>query len=239
MSTPFDGYRRLAAAFVRGQAGGGGSIALDEALARPALEDLSDDELDAIIRAGAGAGLRLHRFKCTAGLPRVARVIGMLRGLLPGSLLDIGSGRGVSLWPLLEAFPELEVTAVDRLAHRVEAIQAVGEGGVGRLRAAAMDAARLDFGDAAFDGVLALEVLEHIPEVGRAVREAVRVARRFVIASVPSKEDSNPDHIHLLDRSTLERLFLEAGALRVHFDGVPGHRIALATIRETAKGNQP
>jgi hypothetical protein len=233
MSTPFNGYRRLAAALVRGRAMGGWPIALDETLSRRALEDLADDELDAIIRAGAGAGLRLHGFKRTAGLPRVARVIGMLRGLQTGSLLDLGSGRGVSLWSVLEAFPELDVTAIDRLAHRIEAIQAVGQGGVSRLHASLMDATRLDFGDATFDGVLALEVLEHIPEVGRAVRETVRVARRFVIASVPSKEDSNPEHIHLLDRSTLERFFLEAGAVRVHFDGVPGHRIALATIRET------
>ncbi len=213
MRTPFEGYRRLAAAFVRGRAIGGWPATLDESACRRPLDELTDAELDAMIRAGSEAGLRFHGFKRTAGLPRVSRVIGMLRGLRPASLLDIGSGRGVALWPILDAFDDLDVTAIDRLEHRVEAIQAVRHGGVNRLRAALMDATRIEFADGSFDGVLALEVLEHVPEVGRAIREAVRVARRFVIASVPSKEDSNPEHIHLLDRATLERLFREAGAV--------------------------
>jgi SAM-dependent methyltransferase len=239
MSTPFDGYRRLAAAFVRGKAIGGWPITLDEDLTRRPLDELGDDELDLVIRAGLNAALRLHGFKRTAGLPRVARVIGILRGLQPDSLLDLGSGRGVALWPLLDAFPELGVRAIDRLVHRVETIQAVRQGGVTRLHGTHMDATRLTFADKSFDGVLALEVLEHIPEVERAVREAVRVARRFVIASVPSKEDSNPEHIHLLDRTTLERWFRKAGADRVRFDGVSGHLIALATVREAQAGTSP
>ena len=35
------------------------------------------------------------------------------RGLAPASLLDVGSGRGAFLWPLLEAFPGLPVIAVE------------------------------------------------------------------------------------------------------------------------------
>src|SRR4029077_11832653 len=93
MRTPFNGYGRLAAAFVRGQAIGGWPITLSEALCRGPLEDLTREELNSIIEAGLNAGLRLHGFKRTAGLPRVVRVIGMLRGLLPDSLLDLGSGR--------------------------------------------------------------------------------------------------------------------------------------------------
>ena len=38
--------------------------------------------------------LRLHRFKRTAGLPRVRRVLGALKGFAPETLLDVGSGRG-------------------------------------------------------------------------------------------------------------------------------------------------
>ena len=224
---------------MRGKAIGGWPVTLDESAVRRPLGELSDDELDAIIRAGSEAGLRLHGFKQTAGLPRVVRVIGMLRGLRPASLLDIGSGRGVALWPILDAFDDLDVTVIDRLEHRVEAIEAVRHGGVDRLRATLMDATRIEFADGSFDGVLALEVLEHIPEVGRAIRELVRVARRCVIASVPSKEDSNPEHIHLLDRATLERLFREAGALRVRFDGVPGHLIAMATVEKPRPGSDP
>lgn len=60
---------------------------------------------DASIEAGLEAGLRLHKFKRNTELPRVRTVLGILRGLLPENLLDIGSGRGTFLWPLLASFP--------------------------------------------------------------------------------------------------------------------------------------
>ncbi len=67
----------------------------------------------ATIEDGSNAGLRLHKFKQNAELPRVKRVSGILRGLAPDSLLDIGSGRGTFLWPLLASFPSIQVTAID------------------------------------------------------------------------------------------------------------------------------
>ena len=239
MSTLFEGYRQLAAAFVRGKVRRGSPIALDEVLNRLPLEDLTGHHLDAIIAAGLNAGLQLHRFKRTAGLARVTRVIGMLRNLGPASVLDVGSGRGVSLWPLMDTFTDLRVTSIDRLEHRVEAILTVRQGGLSRLEAALMDTTQLDYSDANFDGVLVLEVLEHIPDVEQAIREIVRVARRFVIVSVPSKADSNPEHIHLLDRSRLERSFRVAGATRVHFENLPGHLIALAILGNPLRGRRP
>ena len=62
---------------------------------------------DALDRARShGRACKLHKFKRIDELPRVRRVIGMLRGALrPTSLLDVGSGRGAFLWPLLDAFP--------------------------------------------------------------------------------------------------------------------------------------
>src|SRR5262245_47417977 len=88
----FDGdgryYTELAAAFVRGKIGGAG--------------DLSPEEL---IGLGKARGLRLHKFKRQAELPRVRKVLGFLQGIAPVSLLDVGSGRGAFLWPLLDSFP--------------------------------------------------------------------------------------------------------------------------------------
>lgn len=184
----------------------------------------------ALIAQGLQAGLRLHRFKRTAELPRVRKVLGVLRGLAPTDLLDVGSGRGVFLWPLLDAFPDLHVWAIDRLPHRIAGIDAVHRGGVSRLNAAVMDVARLGFGAQSVDGVTMLEVLEHLPDPAQAAREAVRVARRFVVVSVPSREDDNPEHIHLFTRAALERLLLTAGARRVSFDGVLNHLIAVALV---------
>jgi ubiquinone/menaquinone biosynthesis C-methylase UbiE len=183
----------------------------------------------ATIARGLSAGLRLHKFKRNSELPRVRRVLGALHGITPESLLDVGSGRGTFLWPLLDAFPALPVTAIDKDPRRASDLDAVTRGGVARLTAHRLDAMALAFADRAFDVVTMLEVLEHLPHPERAVAEAVRVARRFVLATVPSKEDDNPEHIHLFDEASLRRLFARAGVTAVRVDYVRGHILALAS----------
>src|SRR5438132_153094 len=89
-------YLDLAAAFVRGRVH-----------TPPGLSP------EATFRHGTAQGLRLHKFKRSQELPRIRRVFGFLHGLAPTDLLDIGSGRGVFIWPLLDTFPDLQVTATD------------------------------------------------------------------------------------------------------------------------------
>jgi ubiquinone/menaquinone biosynthesis C-methylase UbiE len=185
-------------------------------------------QLDAVIAAGTSAGLRLHRFKRTMELPRVRKTLGALRGLLPASLLDVGSGRGAFLWPLLDAFPALPVTTLDRLAHRVADMEAVRAGGAARLCPVLGDATALPFADRAFDGVTALEVLEHIPDTARALEEICRVAARFVIISFPAKPDDNPEHLHLFDPREVARRFAAHGFARVTTERVLNHAILIA-----------
>jgi ubiquinone/menaquinone biosynthesis C-methylase UbiE len=201
-------YVELGAAFARGRTG----------------ERLADDDA-AAFEEGKRRGLKMHKFKRNAELPRVRRVLSLLAGLAPESMLDIGSGRGTFLWPLLDAFPSLDVTAIDRDDQRASDLACVAKGGIGRLRAAKMDATALDFPDGAFDGVTVLEVLEHLETPERAAREALRVAKRFVVASVPSKPDDNPEHIHLFDVKSLGALF--AGARNVKIEHVLNHAVAL------------
>jgi 2-polyprenyl-3-methyl-5-hydroxy-6-metoxy-1,4-benzoquinol methylase len=188
------------------------------------------EELEREVRLGIEAGLRLHPFKLSTGLPRVTRVLGVLKGIAPTSLIDVGSGRGVFLWPLLSVLPDLPVVAVDTRREHLETIDAVHRGGIEHLRAQRMDATALAFDDDAFDVVTTLEVLEHIADVQRAVFELVRVARRFVVVSVPSKPDDNPKHLRLLDRAALDDLFSRAGVERLTFDNVLGHLIAVARV---------
>jgi ubiquinone/menaquinone biosynthesis C-methylase UbiE len=221
-------YTRLAAAYVRGKLARASDV--DRALFDPPLDTLDDAQRDALITLGRSRALRLHRFKRTMGLPRVAKVLGALKGIAPAELLDIGSGRGAFLWPLLDAFPWLPITALDTLDYRVADIQAVADGGVVNLKAVHGDTTRLLFDDGQFDVVTLLEVLEHIPDTTQALAAVCRVARRFVVFSVPSKLDDNPDHIHLFDAVTLERLLRGAGAGRVTFDYVPGHIVAVARV---------
>lgn len=209
-------FVHLASAFVRGKMGG-------------LPPDISSEQL---IRAGLSSGLRLHKFKRSTELPRVRKVLGILRGLRPASLLDIGSGRGTFLWPLLDAFPHLDVTAIDLNPVRVADINCVRAGGASNLRALQMNASHIELEDNFVEVVTALEVLEHLSAPQRAAAEAVRVAGKFVIASVPSKEDDNPEHVQSFDRRGLESLFLSAGAKSVKIDFVPNHIIAVARVAE-------
>jgi ubiquinone/menaquinone biosynthesis C-methylase UbiE len=210
-------YVALAAAFVRGRLG----IA-------PNVSTSTHD----LVRQGLKAGLRLHKFKRTMELRRVNQVLGVLRGLAPSELLDIGSGRGTFLWPLVDAFPGLPITAVDISERRVADIRAARAGGLEHVAAQAMDATHLRFADESFDVVTMLEVLEHIPQAQRALDEAVRVARRFLVLSVPSKPDNNPEHIHLFSGTILSDMLRLAGARRVTVEYVLGHLIVVARVFE-------
>lgn len=225
-------YQRLAAAYVRGTLGQASEFDAPEAAIRDLfaapLDDLAPDQLQAIVQRGLDSGLRLHRFKRTMGLPRVDKVLGILCGLQPDTLLDIGSGRGAFLWPLLDAFPYLRVTCTDILEHRVAGIQTVHEGGVATLVAVRADATALPFADGSFDVVTMLEVLEHIPDTRRALAEVCRVARRFVVLSVPMHPDDNPEHIHLFDQRELTGLLQQQGIARVSAEHVLNHLILVA-----------
>lgn len=212
-------YSQLAAAFVRGRLG------------RPDLGG------NALIALGREQGLRLHRFKRN-DLPRVHKVIGILKGLRPDGLLDVGTGRGTFLWPLLDAMPELPVTAIDLAFHRVRDLATARAGGALTLRPACHSALALGFADGAFDVVTALEVLEHLASPRVAARELLRVARRFVVASVPSKPDDNPQHVQFFHPDAFAALFLDAGARAVDVDHVLNHRIAVVKVppQEPAPG---
>ena len=229
MYTQRESYQLLAAAYVRGALQNIVEGKYPE-LFTPKLEDLSEDAIQQLIALAQAHELRLHRFKRTMELPRVQKILGILRGLQPANVLDIGTGRGVFLWPLLDAFPSLPVMCVDRLDYRVADLQAVQAGGVSHLEAQHGDVTALPFADRSFDVVTMLEVLEHIPDTRKALAEVCRVARRFVLFSVPSKEDDNPEHIHLFDQQQFRTLLGEQGVTRVNFDYVLNHMIVIARI---------
>lgn len=224
-------FARIAAAFVRGRLSNGDPAPkLPLTLSEPHIDELSEDDQAAIIDHGLSAGLKLNKFKRTMGLARVDKVLGILKGITANELLDIGSGRGAFLWPLIDLFPDLDVKAIDCSDQRVHDINCVKSGGLTNLSADLMDVINLDLPDDSYDVVTMLEVLEHIPNAQDAINEVVRVAKRFIIFSVPSKEDDNPEHIHLFDQKRLIALLENAGVQRVRFDYVLNHIIAIAKI---------
>lgn len=205
-------YADLAAAYVRGN-----------------FPNCPDDTTEAFAFAQQYQHLKLYSFKRTALLPRTKAVLGILSNLWPSNLLDIGSGRGTSLWPMLDGLPKTRITAGDIDNKAVERIQAVTNGGIERLKAMHLDAMDLPFEDKSFDVVTLLEVIEHLENPERAIREAIRVARRAVIASVPSKEDDNPEHIQFFTMTSLTNLFVCAGAKKPTIEFVRNHMIVLAS----------
>ncbi len=100
----------------------------------------------------------------------------------PRRVLEVGCGEGVVLATLAARLPpgtrfdglELDETALEQARVRCAAATLVRG-----------DACELPFGDQSFDLVVCLEVLEHLPEPARALRELRRVARGGCLLSVP------------------------------------------------------
>lgn len=224
------------AAWLRGHALRTGMSSIAKELLEMPLEVLTDGELCTIVAAGEQTGQKLYPFKTgKAELPRVRRVLSFLHGVEFETLLDVGSGRGVFLLPFLEEFPHVQVTSLDLLDKRVTFLNELAAGGYSQLTACNKNICDQPFAEDSFDVVTLLEVLEHIPEVDRAVAAAVKMAKQYVVVTVPSKPDDNPEHIHLLTKDALTELFTNAGCTKLHFSGVNGHLFLVA-----AKGeNEP
>ncbi len=104
----------------------------------------------------------------------------MVDGLTPARVLEIGAGEGEVLARVTARHPGAVVIGCDLADHDL----------AGEWRAAGhlglfADATRLPFPDRAFDVVLAIEVLEHIPRPERALAELARVCSGTLVASVP------------------------------------------------------
>ncbi|MCI6435591.1 MAG: class I SAM-dependent methyltransferase [Clostridiales bacterium] len=225
-----------AAAWLRGHALRTGVPNIDKELLDMPLEVLTDAELSAIVEAGERTGQKLYPFKTgKTELPRVRRVLSFLHGIEFETLLDVGSGRGVFLLPFMEEFPQVQVTSLELLDKRVAFLNELAAGGYSQLTAYNKNICDQPFPENSFDVVTLLEVLEHIPEVEKAVAAAVKMARKYVVVSVPSKEDDNPEHIHLLTKDILTKLFADAGCTKLHFGGINGHLILVANVEESQK----
>ena len=48
-------------------------------------------------------------------------------------------------------------------------------------------------------------------------------------ATVPSKPDDNPEHIHLFTKESLGELFRSVGCSKLNFGAVPGHLFMVAS----------
>jgi ubiquinone/menaquinone biosynthesis C-methylase UbiE len=93
-----------------------------------------------------------------------------------GALLDIGCGPGMLVRHLLEARPDLRITACDQSAAMVDAVAAGLPGGSAEIELEVASIEDMPFADGSFDVVVALGVLEYV-DGQRALSEIARVVR--------------------------------------------------------------
>ena len=116
------------------------------------------------------------------------RLVGVLNAVLAQpnlSLLEIGAGSAVAMRTFLARHADARAVAMELSPA---SIRAATHGSVASLRAVAGNALDLPFRDRSVDAVVAFEVLEHLPDVTRALGEMLRVVRRpgFIIIGLPN-----------------------------------------------------
>ena len=104
----------------------------------------------------------------------------LLEGLVPQRILEVGVGEGHVTARVQERFPRATIIGVDLPDDEL-----AGDWRTAGLACVFGDATRLPAPDGAFDLVLAIEVLEHIPRPDAALAEIARVCSGTLIASVP------------------------------------------------------
>lgn len=132
----------------------------------------------------------------------------------PGTVLDLGSCFG--FFPLLLAENGAhQVVASDLVPGSMRLLGAVAHDRSAPLRTLVCDARRVPLPHRAADTVTVLHLLEHLDAAsGRAVlREAVRLAAKWVVVAVPFEETPNAafGHVRRFDLPELRALGAETG----------------------------
>lgn len=101
----------------------------------------------------------------------------------PQSILDVGCGEGVLTEQWADKLAGGRIVGIDLDDPKLRAEWAKRQRP--NLEYRAEDATHLSFGDGEFDLASAIEVLEHVPDPERTVAEMARVAKRWLLVSVP------------------------------------------------------
>lgn len=154
---------------------------------------------------------KIHYFKKTdlTTLPRVVEIIKILKSLEYEieSLVDFGSQRGALLFPLMDKFPQFNFTGIDFDDEVKEFYQCLESLPNFNFIQANLENLKPILEDKSVDIVIASEIFEHIQDYQKAIDEAFRIARKYIIVTVPNHPDDNPEHINYFTKEDLEKLF--------------------------------
>lgn len=106
-----------------------------------------------------------------------------LKKLEPESILDVGCGEGFTLEELRLKGIGKKLEGVDFLPRAIE----LGQKEHPKLDLKVGDIFDLKYPDNSFDVVVCSEVLEHIPDPEKGLRELVRVSKGYCVLSVPNE----------------------------------------------------
>ncbi len=109
----------------------------------------------------------------------------LISQLLVGNeqILDVGCGEGFVIRHLQQQHKDLRIVALDLDTRRIELTKRLSPD----LKTIEGNIYNLPFSSELFDIVLANEILEHLDSPERALEQIGRVARRYVICSVPNE----------------------------------------------------
>jgi SAM-dependent methyltransferase len=145
---------------------------------------------------------------------RVPLLAAVVADLTPARVLEVGCGKGVNLFSLARAFPDVEFTGIDIDEARIDAAkaeQARNPNAYKRIRLVHGDAARMPFDSDSFDIVLSILAVEKMAPIrDKVLAEIARVSSEHVLMLEPFR-DAN--------RSGLRRLYAVS---RAYFRGSIG-----------------
>lgn len=142
-------------------------------------------------------------------LLRIVKVLGILKSICPKEILDVGFGRGRSLWPIAYRLQKTKFLCLEKSVKYVRLVNAVHNGGVKRVRAIRKGIEDFE-SKKRYEVITALEVMEHIPNVQEAMDNIIKLCDKYYIASVPSKPDNNPDHIHFFSEESFKKMIISS-----------------------------
>lgn len=185
-------YSKLVAALIRGTLGEKDS---QETHFSKRLEDLTIDEINALISLGVKNNLPIGLLTRDPENPHIVKIMGVLRGIQPDHLLDIGFSRSKFIWQVLDNFHFLTTTSVDIDKTYTKEVSKIHEGGFTNLRSKDINGNELNaFVKNQFDVVTAVDVLPFIDDYEAALKEICRIAVRFIIIAVPTKSTNKSKH---------------------------------------------